>query len=298
MGEKLAEELASFFGLPLIDREYVYSHWLPKIASAHQLKILKESAKAHLGTSSIGIPYHIYIEQKLKEVIHDSGGIVILGLGAQMIFKHAPNAFHIRVVASLSNRVQRVCEQFGIDRVQAEKHIALSDRKHKKYLHYIYNQDWNDSENYHITFNTDNLSIKTLLQVIHSCFPQDIYVAAGSENSKAKIPKEKNKKFVHQSEDDFVKVLDMYHIEWKYEPTTFPIEWDAEGNVTMAFTPDFYLPAYHSYVELTTMKQKYVALKRKKLRKLRALYPEINVIILYKNDINKLLRKFGVIKES
>jgi len=76
-----------------------------------------------------------------------------------------------------------------------------------------------------------------------------------------------------------------------------PIEWDAEGNVIKAFTPDFFLPQYQAYIELTTMNQKYVTEKNKKLRRLKALYPDVNITILYKKDIMKLLKKFGVVKE-
>ena len=35
--------------------------------------------------------------------------------------------------------------------------------------------------------------------------------------------------------------LDAYGIRWDYEPTTFVLEVDAEGNTVEAFTPDFYL---------------------------------------------------------
>ncbi len=40
-----------------------------------------------------------------------------------------------------------------------------------------------------------------------------------------------------------------------------------------AFTPDFYLPEFDLYVELTTMKQSLVTKKNRKVRLLRELYP-------------------------
>ena len=45
------------------------------------------------------------------------------------------------------------------------------------------------------------------------------------------------------------------------------------GEVTEAFSPDFYLPEQDLYLEVTVMKQSLVTRKNRKLRKLRALYP-------------------------
>jgi len=295
-GEKLALELSELFGLPLIDKDYVNVQWLSKMAKSNQLKILKESPKAHLALSPEGIPYYVSIENRLRDATNDTGAI-ILGLGAQVIFQDHPDAFHIRVVSPESMRISRICEQYGIDMVQAQKLITLSERKRRKYLFDIYSRNWDDNDLYHITFNTGKLTIEHARNMIANIFPDEIRLNSTSKSLNVEEIKSK-KKFVHQSEVEFVKILDMYHVEWKYEPTTFPIEWDAEGNVTMAFTPDFFLPAYQTYVELTTMNQKYVTEKNKKMRKLKAHYPEINITILYKKDINKLLKKFGIIQEG
>ncbi len=102
--------------------------------------------------------------------------------------------------------------------------------------------------------------------------------------------------FKNDTEEEFARILDMYNIEWLYEPKTFPVEWDAEGNVTMAISPDFYLPKFNLYLELTTMDQKYVTKKNKKMRLVRELYPGTNIRIVYKKDFQELvdrLKLFG-----
>jgi hypothetical protein len=85
----------------------------------------------------------------------------------------------------------------------------------------------------------------------------------------------------------------MHQIEWKYEPRTFPVEWDAEGNVTLAFSPDFYLVQFDTYLELTTMNQRYVTEKNKKLRRVRELYPGTHIKIVYKKDFQSLVERFS-----
>src|SRR5262249_44592396 len=78
----------------------------------------------------------------------------------------------------------------------------------------------------------------------------------------------------------------------QYEPRTFAIEWDADGAVTGSFTPDFYLPDYDLFIELTTLRQQLVTRKNRKLRLLRQLHPEINIKILYASDYRKIVEKF------
>jgi bifunctional protein TilS/HprT len=98
--------------------------------------------------------------------------------------------------------------------------------------------------------------------------------------------------FAHPSEEDFAKLLDFYCIEWLYEPRSFPLRWKGDRIAEM-FTPDFYLPELDLYIELTTLKQNLLTEKNRKLRQLRALYPEVNVRLLNKSDFLKLLAKYG-----
>lgn len=59
------------------------------------------------------------------------------------------------------------------------------------------------------------------------------------------------------------------------------------------FTPDFFLPELDMYVELTTLRQKLVTEKNRKLRQLRELYPDVNIKLLYKRDYRRLLARYG-----
>ena len=100
--------------------------------------------------------------------------------------------------------------------------------------------------------------------------------------------------FAHASERVAAEILDFYRIRWLYEPRTFPIEWDGQGRVIASFSPDFYLIDFDVYIELTTMSQKLVTKKNRKVRRLRELYPEVNVKIFYQKDFRRLLARFGV----
>ncbi len=100
--------------------------------------------------------------------------------------------------------------------------------------------------------------------------------------------------FAHPSERVAADILDFYHIRWEYEPTTFPIEWDGEGRIIASFSPDFYLPDMDLYIELTTMSQKLVTKKNRKVRRLKELYPEVQIKIFYQKDFRNLLLKYDL----
>jgi hypoxanthine phosphoribosyltransferase len=100
--------------------------------------------------------------------------------------------------------------------------------------------------------------------------------------------------FAHNSERQFAKLLDFYGIEWEYEPRTFTLERDREGRDMQAFTPDFYLPAYDIYIEITTLNQRLVTKKNRKARRLVELYPDIAIRVLYQRDYLHLLVKYGL----
>lgn len=100
--------------------------------------------------------------------------------------------------------------------------------------------------------------------------------------------------FAHRSEEQFARLLDFYGIDWEYEQRSFPISFDADGNATGYFTPDFYLPDEDVFIEITTMNQKLVTKKNRKVRRLRALYPEVRVKVFYQRDYLHLLVKYGL----
>ncbi len=106
--------------------------------------------------------------------------------------------------------------------------------------------------------------------------------------------KELGRQFGHPSEQVFANLLDFYGIAWDYEPRSFPLQWDKDGKVAEAFTPDFYLPEFNLYVELTTMKQANVTRKNRKIRLLRAIYPHVNIQVFYQKDVQDLVTKYGL----
>lgn len=72
------------------------------------------------------------------------------------------------------------------------------------------------------------------------------------------------------------------------------LERDDQGRATSAFAPDFWLPDHDRYLEVTTLDQRLVTRKNRKLRRLRALHPGIDVELIYQRDYRHLLVKYGL----
>ena len=104
--------------------------------------------------------------------------------------------------------------------------------------------------------------------------------------------------FSHSAEENFARILDYYGIMWEYEPRTFALDWDEHGNVTEAFSPDFYLPQQDLYIELTTLRPKLTTKKNRKLRRMKELYPEVNVKLFKRRDLRDLMVKYGIDQEA
>jgi hypoxanthine phosphoribosyltransferase len=98
--------------------------------------------------------------------------------------------------------------------------------------------------------------------------------------------------FQNEAELECAKILDYYEVPWDYEPRTFVLEQDEDGRITEAFSPDFFLPEQDLYLEVTVMKQSLVTRKNRKLRKLRERYPDVNVKLFYKRDIERLAQRY------
>ena len=97
-------------------------------------------------------------------------------------------------------------------------------------------------------------------------------------------------KFAHYSEKLFSEHLELFNITWIYEPRSFPLN-RGSGSIKMMFTPDFYLPDYDIYIEITTMNQKLITKKQKKIKLARKLYPQTTFKLINEQEFYNFLTK-------
>ncbi len=293
LGDELAVELAERLSCEMINREYVINEWL-RPEDPYERQQLKDSAKFYLHEYDEGVTYADRIADMLRKRAA-AGPLLVQGLGGQLIFREDPSAVHLRVVSSFENRRQRACKAYGLGSAEAERFLHLSDRKHRRYIWEVFGRDWTGPELYHLILNLDGLTLGQACDLAaHLLELQKQTSRPLGAIEVVEDTETHSDSFAHPSEAEFAQLLDRYQLRWQYEPTTFPMEWDADGNVTMAFSPDFYLPEFDTYIELTTMKQQYASIKNRKIRRLKELYPDINIRMVFRRDFRVLVERFGL----
>ena len=104
----------------------------------------------------------------LRALIHGSrkDNVVIVGRGGQVLLKDFPGVLHVRIIAPLDLRIQRIMEQGGGDKRQAMEVLRRSDRDSAGFMRGFFDADWDDPGLYDLMMNTRHLSAETAGRMI------------------------------------------------------------------------------------------------------------------------------------
>lgn len=241
--------------------------------------------------------------QELVAQLAEEEDVVIVNLGAQGLFRNRPGSLHVQLIAPRAFRVSQFQTLENLSEREARKKIKELEFERRRHLRLLYRLHPGDPGLYDITLRMDRLSIEQGLELIITAFEKmglrQVPRGRIVRDLLSEVPEKNGEgRYVNAAEMEFAAFLEFYRIPFEYEPRTFTLETDSEGRVTEAFTPDFYLPDQDLYIELTTMKQSLVTRKNRKVRKLRRLYPDVNIRIFYQRDYYNLLAKYGLLSEK
>jgi len=104
--------------------------------------------------------------QEILKKLAGQSGVIFLGRGSQVIFKDRKDALHIRLVAPLDLRIQRIAELLNVSAKEAAKNISEVDKSRAAYLRDFYSVDVDDAESYHLTINTGQFDYDQTSQLI------------------------------------------------------------------------------------------------------------------------------------
>lgn len=239
--------------------------------------------------------------------------VVVLECGGQFIFRAFPNALHVRIIAPRDIRAHNIMEEGGYTFEQALRELEVHDLRHARFLRASFRRPSETPERYDLVINTGALDVEQSVELVLTAVKlkklSDYGMVSNESVERARLRNQVRllraltklsidktqslTQFAHPSEMVFARLLDFYGIKWQYEPRTFPLQYDDKGNIVEAFSPDFYLPDSDLFVELTTMKQSLVTKKNRKVKRLRELYPQIKIRLLYQKDFEDLIFKYG-----
>lgn len=234
--------------------------------------------------------------------------------GTEFLFKSYPAILRVHVVAPESRRTGTLMVMHNLDRTAARQLLRQLELEDRRYRTRRFRRAKAPLEAFDLVLNEEAMDSEPMAGIIEAAahakgIPEQGLMPPATEShiqfqvrlqlSKYGIspPRDvslKRAAFANRSEEIFANLLDFYRIAWQYEPRSFPIQWDKDGKVLEAFTPDFYLPEFDLYVELTTMKQAHVTKKNRKVKLLKSIYPHINIQVFYQKDFQNLVFKHGL----
>lgn len=240
--------------------------------------------------------------------------LVVSSLGAELLFRNLFGALRVHVTDSESRRLGNLMVDRRLERDGAKQLLREIETEQASVRKHRFGRAGARLDNLDLVMNGEALDIEQMAEVLESAVRSKGMLEAGFLSAAAEaqlqfqvrlklarfglVPPDRvrleRKEFGHPSEEVFANLLDFYRIAWDYEPRSFPLQWDKDGKVLEAFTPDFYLPEFDLYLELTTMKQANVTKKNRKIRLLRAIYPHVNIQVFYQKDVQDLVMKYGL----
>jgi len=233
--------------------------------------------------------------------------------GAQHFFQPAPWVLRVRITAIDAHRAGKLMLDLRLEKPEALARLRELDAEQKRLRRARFKGATVDSASFDLTMSLTHMDAPEAADVLAAAAArrldqQGLLSPNAADEIEFDMRFELAKRgivpagrarvtranFGHPSEEMFANLLDFYRIQWEYEPRSFPLQWDKDGRVTEAFTPDFYLPELDLYVEVTTMKQALVTRKNRKVKLLRAIYPHINIQVFYQKDFQELVFKYGL----
>jgi len=276
---------------------------------------LEQKIAAQYGESSRIIPdkaWRPLAASILASLGSEHPDVVVCCAGAELLWRDLPAVFRFHVVAPERIRLDNLMSDCRLSRAQAKDRLHRMAAAQALIRKRRFGQKSLPATSFDVVVNAQAMGAAEMVDLLVSALKSQGLLEAGpmSPQAAAKVqfqvrlqlarfgmvPPDRvrleRKAFGHPSEGVFANLLDFYRIAWDYEPRSFPLQWDKDGKVSEAFTPDFYLPEFDLYVELTTMKQANVTKKNRKIRLLRAIYPHVNIQVFYQKDVQDLVMKY------
>jgi hypothetical protein len=140
-------------------------------------------------------PAWVIVPQIAETILHlaNAGHAILVGRGAAFITARMENVFHVRLVAPLSNRIDRVRMTENMSAKEAVKYIAEKDRGRSRYAKAYFHGRADDDLLYHLIVNTGRIPYITTARLIADEARQHFQIGAvARDNRTRKIPVDAN----------------------------------------------------------------------------------------------------------
>jgi cytidylate kinase len=184
LGDETAHELASLLNYRFIDKRMLEERVKAYGMADNKLQKYDESKPSFLASHSQDRDDYLHYLKTAVLAEVSAGAAVIIGRGANVMFRNIPGALSVFLVASIEIRIERVKSYFHCDDRRARQIIDQSDKDREGFHHYFFDMEWRRSGNYHITLNTGHLHPSVCAEVIKHVRDELISPEAEEQNVK------------------------------------------------------------------------------------------------------------------
>jgi cytidylate kinase len=154
-----APTLADHLELKVYDRELLEQEALRLGVTAEELEQVDEQPSGIFQRFRPASLYQRYFEalSQLMTELAERGDVLLVGRGGSRILRDDALAFHVRLAASLEERVRRVMDHRWLREGPARQLISHSDSQRSRFYEKCFGASWSDPLEYHLTVNSARL---------------------------------------------------------------------------------------------------------------------------------------------
>ena len=166
LGTTLGRQVAARLGFRLVHRELI--NRAAKLAGAPDMALAAIDELGLFGIEPDDTQQRAYLQavRDIIEMLAIEDNVVIVGRAGQAILQNDPDVLHLRVVAPLETRIQRIVKAHHVSPQAARAQVEDSDRFRAQYLKRFYHIQWDDPSLYHLVINTGKISLETSAEIV------------------------------------------------------------------------------------------------------------------------------------
>jgi cytidylate kinase len=178
LGTEIAETLSSTLGYPRLDKESLEA-MLTNLGMAEAQVGADDERRPGLWEQFTNEKVR-YLDYMKAAMYRFAGGqdCIIVGRGANIIFRGIPGTLRLRITAPAKVRVARLRERLGIDEQHALRMVHQSDHDRAGYHKYFFNAAWDAAADYDLVVNTAAISPAETCDAVSALLSTPTYAGA------------------------------------------------------------------------------------------------------------------------
>lgn len=178
LGTLVASEVAGRLGYRVVHRQLINEAARRAGAPEVALAVIDDLGLLGVRPSAQARQAYQRAVQQVMEELAAQGKVVIVGRAGQVILRQHPEVLHVKVMAPVPVRSERVARELGISLEAAHAQVLASDRARSEYLRRYYHARWDDPCLYDLIINTARLSPRAAADVICLCLDRRLQASA------------------------------------------------------------------------------------------------------------------------